>query len=592
MQETQSQSPGPLPEQPSGAGTAVKTKAVVAAGAVAVGLLLLVAQLVRLQIVQAGFYERQAEQQQVLHRQLSAQRGRIFDCQGRLLATSVQRWSIYADPKGVKQPEAAASALSKALGVPRDHLLREFQKESSFAWVKRQVTDVEAQRVHDLDLDGIYMEQESKRLYPQGSLAAQVIGFTDIDGRGLAGMELEMDTLLRGRPGMESVLCDGSRRIFRSPEDVVTGKPFDGYDVQLTIDAYIQNIAEQELGKASDKYRPEAAAAVVLDAQDGSVLAMASWPSYNPQSPSDTPVANQRNVAICDAYEFGSVLKPVCISAALECGTVQPETKFDCHQGTWRIGSRTLHDAHGYGILTVSEIISHSSNIGAAQVGMLLGAKLLYSAVHGFGFGRDAGLALPGEAGGIVRPFSAWSNYSVVSVSFGQELAATPLAVARAFGVFASGGRLLQPRVVKSVTPYEEREPIYTAGPAVVNATPISEETASKMRDMLRLVVQEGTGTSAKLADYDVGGKTGTAQLLSPDGKTYSNNRFMSSFCGIAPINDPRIVVLVCMKAPSRSGYYGGTVAAPAAAQIIEQTLCYLKVPQVPKTEVALGGKP
>ncbi len=582
-----------LPTGPSAtAGGALKAKASVAAGAIAVGLLLLVAQLARMQIVQAEFYQHQADQQQVLHRQLSAHRGRIFDCRGRLLASSVQRWSIYADPKGVLRPALAAALLSRTLDVSRTRLLRDFQKDSSFAWVKRQVTDTEADRVRKLALAGIHLQKESKRLYPQAPLAAHVVGFTDIDGRGLAGVERSMDTLLRGQPGIESVLCDGGRRIFRSPEDAVCREASNGYDVQLTIDAYVQNIAEQELAKAADEYRPEAAAAIVLDALDGSILAMASWPDYNPQDPTANPVANQRDVAICDAYEFGSVMKPIVIAAALECGTVQPETQFDCHGGLWRIGARTLHDAHAFGTLSVSDIVCHSSNIGAAQVGMALGRKLLYSAVYGFGLGRDSGLALPGEVGGIVRPMSAWNDYSVVSVSFGQELTITPLALARAFAVFANGGLLLQPRIVESVRPSAGGEPVYTAGPPVVSARPISAETARQVMAMLARVVAEGTGTRAQLSDYVVAGKTGTAQMLTPDGRTYSHSRYLASFCGIAPVGHPRIVVLVSLKAPSKNGHYGGTVAAPAVSQIIEQTLRYLKVPPAPRTEVALGESP
>ncbi len=592
MQGLESQSGIPATGQPRTAGGALKAKAAVAGGAIAVGLLLMVAQLARMQIVQADFYKQQADQQQVLHRQLSAHRGRIFDRSGRLLAASVQRWSIYADPKNVKKPEVASVLLSRALDVSRSRLLRDFGRDSSFAWVKRQVTDDEAARVRELGLEGIHLQKESKRLYPQAPLAAQVVGFTDIDGKGLSGVELEMDSLLRGQPGMESVLCDGGRRIFRSPEDAVSREPSNGYDVQLTIDAYVQNIAEQALAEAADQYRPEAATAIVLDVRDGSILAMASWPTYNPQDPTATPPANQRNVAICDAYEFGSVMKPVVIAAALECGTVEPGTQFDCHQGLWRIGSRTLHDAHTFGTLTVSDIICHSSNIGAAQVGLELGKKLLYSAVYGFGLGRDSGIALPGEVGGIVRPLSAWSDYSVVSVSFGQELTITPLALARAFAVFADGGRLLQPRIVESVRPSGGGEPVYTAGEPVVSARPISPSTASEVMAMLARVVAEGTGTQAKLSDYLVAGKTGTAQMLTPDGRTYSHTRFLASFCGIAPVNDPRIVVLVSLKAPSKNGHYGGTVAAPAVRQIVEQTLRYLKVPPSPHTEVALGESP
>jgi len=592
MQGLESHSNPPLTDRPSGAGPALKTRAAVAMGGLAVAFLLLIVQLARIQIVDADFYRHQAERQQVVRRQLSARRGRIFDRNGRLLASSVQRWSIYADPKGLKRPEAAAVVLSHILNVSRERLLRDFRKDTYFVWVKRQVSDQEAARVRELGLAGVHLQRESKRLYPQGALAAHVIGFTDIDGRGLAGIEMKMDALLRGRRGMEAVLCDGGRRIFGAPPDAVSEQPFNGYDVYLTLDAYIQNIVEQELAKAVQKHEPESATAVVLDVRDGSILSMASWPSFDPQAPAATPVGNQRNLAISDAYEFGSVLKPIAIAAALECGIVEPDTQFDCHNGQWRVGGRTLHDAHPYGLLTVSDIICHSSNIGAAQVGLRLGAELLHSAFYGFGFGRPGNVALPGEAGGIVRPLKAWNDYSVVSVSFGQELTATPLAVARAFAVFANGGRLLQPRIVKAVKPTDGGKAVYTAGPPLVSGSPISPRTAAQVFAMLARVVREGTGRNARLSDYPVAGKTGTAQMLRPDGRGYSDKRYLSSFCGIAPVGDPRIVVLVSLKAPTKNGYYGGTAAAPAARRIIERTLRYLKVPPAAAATLALGETP
>ena len=575
-----------------GPGRGLRVRSAAALGAIAVGFLLLIVQLARLQIAESHFYCGLARQQQIVSRLISAERGRIFDRQGRLLASSVPAWSVFADPKTVTKTERTAALLSQVLDLPEDGLLRDLQKDRFFVWVKRQVSEEEAQRVRRLGLPGVHMRRESKRLYPQGKLAAHVIGFTDIDGRGLAGIERTMDAILRGRPGMEKVLCDGGRRIIRSPYDRLERVPFNGFDVTLSLDAYVQSIAEEVLAQAVEKHKPECAATVVMDPSDGSVLAMACWPDFNPQHPADTPVGHQRNVAVTDAYEFGSVFKPITVGLALESRLVEPETQFDCHQGQWQIGRRPLRDVHPYGVLTVSDILCHSSNIGAAQIGQALGAGAFHRGVRQFGFGRATGIALPGEAGGIVRPGRAWNEYSVVSVAFGQELSATPLAMARAFATFANGGRLLQPRIVDCVTRAADGLVAYTAGEPTELARPLNAETASTVLAMLRRVVAEGTGRNAQLPDYQIAGKTGTAQLLREDGRGYSQSRHLSSFIGIAPVDSPRVVVLVTLKNPTKNGHYGGVVAAPAVREIARRTLRYMDVPPAEPLQLASGEEP
>jgi len=575
------------------AGRGLKVRAAMAMGLVLVAFLLLAARLGRLQVSEAAEYRRLAAQQQVLSRELAARRGRILDREGRLLATTVQRWSVYADPQAVQDAERTALLLSRLLSMPADRLRASLARDRCFVWVKRQVTDQEAQAVRTLALPGVHMRRESKRLYPQGRLAAHVIGFTDVDGRGLAGVEARMDALLRGRPGLEDVQCDGGRRIIRLPHETVKRTPFNGYDVRLTLDAYVQSIAEEELAAAVAKHEPECATAVVMDAQDGAVLAMASWPDFDPQEPARSPVGNQRNVALCDAYEFGSAFKPVVAALALEDGRVTPESTFDCHQGEWRIGRRTLHDAHGYGVLSVSDIICHSSNIGMAQISMALGLERLYGGIRRFGFGRPTGLALPGESGGILRPYRAWNDYSLVSVAFGQELAVTALSLVRAFAAFGNGGRLLQPRIIQSVRHTHTGEVVYAAGEPVTTGRPISDATARQVLAMIRRVVEEGTGRRARNSEYALAGKTGTAQLLRADGRAYSDGRHLSTFIALAPVPDCRIVVLVSLKAPSKNGHYGGTVAAPAVQNICRRTLRHLRVPpSEPSPRLALGARP
>ncbi|NLW49462.1 MAG: penicillin-binding protein 2 [Candidatus Brocadiaceae bacterium] len=575
------------------AGRGLRIRAGAAMALVLVAFLLLAGRLGQMQISQGAEYRRLADQQQMLDRELAAWRGRILDSRGRLLASTVQRWSVYADPQAIADPDGAAVLLGSTLDLPVGRLRERLARDRSFVWIKRQVTEREADAVRGLALPGIHMRRESKRLYPQGRLAAHVIGFTDIDGRGLAGIEARMDALLRGRPGSESVLCDGGRRIICPPAGNRTREPFDGFDVQLTLDAYVQAIAEEELAAAVRSHQPECATALVMDVLDGSLLAMASWPDFDPQAPADSPVRNQRNVAICDAYEFGSSFKPVVAALALEDGTVRPETTFDCHQGRWRIGRRTLNDVHAYGLLTVSDILCHSSNIGMAQVSMALGLERLYAGIRRFGFGRPTGIALPGESGGIMRPFRTWNDYSVVSVSFGQELAVTALSLVRAFAALANGGRLPQPHIVRSIRHTTTGREIYSASGALGATHPVSAATSGQVLTMMRRVVEEGTGRQAISAEYALAGKTGTAQLLTEDGRGYSNSRHLSTFVAVGPVPDCRIAVLVTLKAPTRHGYYGGTVAGPAVRNICLRTLRHLRVPpSEPSPILALGAHP
>jgi len=585
--EGRAQSPTSRP----GASRQLKTRATVALGLVLAAFVVLTGRLARLQIVEGPAYRRLADRQQVLSRELAAQRGNIYDRNGRLLASTVRRWSIYADPRDVKQPDATAAALSPILGVSGGHLTGQFGRDSCFAWLKRQVPDALADRVRSLALPGIYMRRECKRLYPQGALAAQVIGFTDVDGRGLAGIESRMDPLLRGRPGMESVLCDGGRHPIFSPEAMIETAPFNGYDVVLTLDAYIQNIAEQELAQAVEDHQPESATAIVMDVHDGSLLAMASWPTFNPQAAAHGSARALRDMAINDAYEYGSAFKPIPVSLAIERGLTTPDSRFDCHNGSWLIGKRMLHDVHPYGILTVSDIITESSNIGAAQVSMLLGPQALHKGVCSFGFGAPTGIALPGEVGGIMRPGKLWNQYSVVSVAFGQEMAVTPIAMTRAFAAFGNGGKLPEPRIVKTIRHASTGEVIYTAGDPVAAGQPISADTAQKVLEMLRRVVEEGTAKSARNDEYPLAGKTGTAQLLRPDRRGYGD-RYLSTFIALGPFPDCRIVILVTLKAPTKGGYYGGTVAAPVVKNIAVRTLRYMEVPPAPPVQVAVDNRP
>jgi cell division protein FtsI (penicillin-binding protein 3) len=564
-------------------GRATRLRAAVALGAVSLAFVGLTGRLAHLQIVRADHYSAMAIEQQVVSRRLSARRGDVLDASGRRLASSVRVWSVFADPSQLRDLGTTADALARTLELDSDRLLTRFRArpKSRFAWVKRQITPSEARAVRKLALHGVHMRREYDRSYPHGTRAAHVIGFTDIDGRGLAGIELQMDALLRGRAGMELARCDGGRRAMQTSAAGVRRDPFNGHDVQLTLDLQVQIIAEQELDEAFEKHAPESAMVVVLDVQSGAVLAMASLPGYAPESAGDFPPEARRNMSVTDAYEFGSVMKPFTIALALDAGTVTPETVFDCHGGNWRVtAGRTLHDAHEYGPLSVFEILVHSSNIGAAQIAMRLGLQPLHDGIVSFGFATRSEIALPGEIGGIVHDARYWNDpHSVISVSFGQEIAVTPLAVTRAFAALANEGVLPEPHVVRGIVHTGTGQTVYTAAERPGRRV-VSADAARAVMAMLHQVVERGTGKRAQIKGYTVGGKTGTAQLPNPAARGYADGKYLSSFVAVAPVEQSRIAVLVALKAPTKGGHYGGTVAAPAVRNIVERTLMHLRVPR------------
>lgn len=558
----------------------MKLRAVIAMGALFAALLLLVARLAQIQLTDHDRYARLALQQHTVERATAPRRGTIYDTCGRSLATSVVRSSIFADPSALEDAEAAALLLSRALDLEWRALHEKLTTPRQFVWVKRQVSDAEAERVRAMSLEGVHVRQEHHRHYPQSRVACHVVGFTDTDGRGLAGVEFELDRLLQGRPGLEALACDARRRVIRQADDQPLEPRANGYEVHLTIDSCLQAIVQEELALAAEKHEPESAWAVVLDARTGGVLAMASWPDFDPNCAGMSPPASRRNRLITDIYEFGSIMKPFAVAAALEEGRVTPETQFDCHNGAWRVGARTVHDVHPYGTLTVSDIITKSSNIGAAQIGLLLGVERFHRRLESFGLCGPTGIGLPGEAGGLLRAPQRWNEHSLISVSFGQEHATTPLSVVCAFNVFPTGGLLLHPQILKKVALPGVGQPVYEMnGPLPVRRV-LSPQNAAHVMRMLRRVVEEGTGRSARLAEYAVAGKTGTAQLIREDGRGYRDGAYLSSFVGMAPAEDPRLTVLVSLKAPSKNGYYGGVVAAPACRSIILRSLRYMGVPE------------
>jgi cell division protein FtsI (penicillin-binding protein 3) len=572
---------------PARAPRGARLRAYFGAGILSLLLLALAGRLVQIQILQHRRFRKLSYQQQTVNRSLAGRRGDICDRTGRLLAVSVQRWSIFADPSVIEEPEATAIILGRTLNVAEKHIERRLRTNRRFAWVKRQVSDSEAERVRRLDLKGVHFRREYHRLYPPVRLFGHVVGFTDIDGRGLSGAEVEFDRLLRSTSGKEKVQRDAIGRVIRRPGDEPLLRPSDGYDIHLTVDAYIQDVARKAVSRQVEKHKPDSAWAVVMNVQTGAVLAMVNWPEFDPNAPADTEPAGRRNRILTDSYEFGSVMKPITVAAALEAGLVETDTEFQCHNGAWRVGYRVVHDVHGYDRLSVADIVVHSSNIGVAQIGLRLGARRFYDSLRRFGFGNPTGINLPGEVSGILRPVDRWNKHSLISVAFGQEIATTPLSVATAFCSIANGGLLLRPRIVHKVVNSETGRVVVEGGQGEVVRRAISSRTAEQVLTIMRRVVTEGTGRRVALEEYPVAGKTGTASLPRRDGRGYSN-RYLGSFIGIAPADNPRIVVLVSLKAPTKGSYYGGTVAGPACRTIILKTLQYLNVPET-TTETAMA---
>ncbi len=548
---------------------------------------IVVARLVQIQIVRHDEYMVRALRQQERTITLTPVRGSIMDARGRVLAESISAESVYADPQVVADAKAAAKALAAVPGI--DATAKEIEEKLSsgggFVWVARQLPLPVAARVRQLKINGVYFLEEHRRSYPRGTLAANVIGYVGVDGQGLAGIEHSFDSYVRGHAGKVTVLRDARRGAYLVGAEGAN-RPADGKDVVLTIDSVIQFITERALSRAIEKYRASGGSAIVMDPRDGSILAMASLPTFDPNRFGDFPPASWRNRNVQDMYEPGSTFKIVTASAGLEEGVVTPSQILDCGDGTFQIGNNFIHEHGGnhYGLISFEEVMMHSSNIGALQVGLALGPQRFYDYIRRFGFGKRTGIQLPGETAGLVRRTDKWSALSNAEMSIGQEVGVTPLQLARAVATVANGGVRVEPRIVDRVIDAEGQTVYQPQRAAPVRV--ISEKTAAVLNEILKAVVARGTGVNAALADQIVAGKTGTAQVAMRGG--YSPDRFIASFAGYVPADRPRLVILVVVDEP-RLSQYGGTVAAPAFREIAEATLRYLGVaPSIPARSLAL----
>ena len=528
-----------------------------------VGFIALVVRAVWVQGFGNSFYEEKGNKATLRSIEMPASRGKILDRHGEVLATSLLAKAIIAFPDAIPEnlSKEKVSQLAKLLEVSESELRKKFASERNQVFLKRQVDLDIAKQIKELGIPGIAQNNEYKRLYPEGEAMAHIVGFTNVEDRGQEGMELAKEKELAGQPGRRRVIQD---RLGRYVEGLgIISPPRDGADLQLSIDSKVQFLAFNELKAIAEKHRAKAAGAVVLDVQTGEVLALANWPTYNPNSRTNLSGEQLRNRVLTDTFEPGSTIKPFAISLAMEKGLVQPNTSMSIGK-SMVIGKKAITDTHPYSVLTVSEIVQKSSNIGTVKMAMQLQPQEMWEMFQAIGLGQAPNLGFPGAVAGRLRPYKNWVPIEQATMSYGYGLSASLFQMARAYSIFARDGELVPATIYKTSG--------FPKGTQVISA-----KTAIQMREMLELVTQTGgTATNAQTMGYRVGGKTGTAHKV--EGKGYASNKYRGFFVGMAPMSAPRIVVAVMVDEPSTGGYYGGVVAAPAFANIVAGTLRTMNV--------------
>lgn len=516
------------------------------------------------------------------------QRGEILDCRGRVLAASSKIRTVFAEPRIVKDVSEFGRKLGPLLRVPPDQVTELVLKSKNPGFVKLTVGASEDQCQRASKIYGVGIESQWQRSWPTGCLASHVVGFTSADNRGLGGIELEFDRELRGIPSQNVFFADAFRRPIAVKKQ--NGVLQDGAGIILTIDATIQQFARAELDKRLDEFRAESGVAIVAEPKTGAILATVSLPDYEPERAGLVDANNLRNRALTDQYEPGSILKPIVAAIALDAGVVNTGGKIHCEDGFYSgkgFGKITEYRNHRFGDMTVAQILIKSSNIGMAKVGQRLGSDRMYAGLRVFGFGRRTGVDLPGEVEGLLRRPGDWTGYSVTRIPFGQEISVTAMQLVRAFCVLANGGHAVRPHVVRAMVDHNGKVIKQNGGQRTRVGFVVKPEVAKWIvNEALVGVVNEGTGSRAKLEKWQVFGKTGTANIAKEDERGYSDTDYVASFIAGAPADDPAVLVLVSIRKPDKSlgkGYTGGAVASPVAAAILEKTLNYLKVPPTVK---------
>jgi len=546
---------------------------------VAGAFIVILAQLVNLQVLDAPRLASRAENQHHKTIRLAGERGTITDRNGAILAKNMDVPSISADPSKITKPRATARSLAKVLPVSAKGVEKRLKgKGRHFSWVYRKADPTQAAKVMALKLPGIHQIPESRRFYPKGELLGHILGFAGMDNQGLSGIEQVYNKALQGKKITVVVERDALGRSIM-PTDSRYDRPDHGADITLTIDEVIQYHVERELDKAMATTKAKGAQAIVMDPRTGEILAMAVRPKFDPNRAGSFKPEEARNRLITDPYEPGSTMKIFLAATALKEGVVTLEEKIDCENGRMPLRGGAMHDTHAYESLSFEQVLVKSSNIGSAKVGMRLGEDRLYNGLLAFGFGKKTGIELAGESAGLLYPVKRWSGRSLASVAIGQELAVTPIQLVTAAAAVANGGKLMRPYLVKSV---KQGQTTTTVHPEARRRVMSKADAADLRRALVGVTEKGGTATQAAIPGYNVAGKTGTAQKADLIRGGYAKGKYVSSFLGMVPAEDPRLVMLVVID-EAQGKYYGGTVAAPVFKAVATPSLQYMGVH--PKTD-------
>ncbi|SEA99920.1 penicillin-binding protein 2 [Variovorax sp. YR216] len=534
---------------------------------IALGFIVLAARAAYVQVIDNAFFQRQGEVRFTRTLELPANRGRILDRNGLLLAQSVVAPSIWAIPEDIERddPEVKAKLrqVAKLLGMPQKDFDKKLEDEDkTFVWVKRQVDEPIAKEIAALNIKGIYQRKEYKRQYPEGESAAHVVGFTNVEDNGQEGIELAFNKELAGKPGSRRVIKDRLGRVVEGVGEQVP--PSEGKDIQLSIDSKVQFFAYQKLRDAVTFHKAKAGSVVVLDAVTGEVLALANYPSYVPDKRQNLTGEQLRNRALTDVFEPGSTMKPITVATALEAGRIKPQTIIETSPGRYSLGGFTISDTHNYGSLTVEGVIQKSSNIGALKISQKMTPHEMWDSYTALGYGQKPQIQFPGAVTGRLRPWKSWKPVEQATMAYGYGLSASLFQMAHSYTAFAHDGDVIPATILKSPDP-------------AVGVKVFSPQTAASVRRMLQMAAGPGgTGPLAQTIGYSVGGKSGTAHKQV--GRGYASKQYRSWFTGLAPIEKPRIIVAVMIDEPSNGSYFGGIVAAPVFSEVVQQTLRMMNV--------------
>ena len=535
-----------------------------------VWMAVVLARLSYLQLFSYSEYIAKAQHQQQRVFEISPMRGTIYDRKGRELAVSLPMDSVFGDPAEITDVEMVARLLSRVLDSPPEEIETKIRQARTPVRLAKKLSPEAVQRITDMNLRGVFFQKENRRVYPQRELAASVLGYVDVDEKGIGGIEYSLDKQIRGRPGKMMVMADGRRRWYDRNESAADP----GAGITLTIDETIQYIAEKELARSIAETHALAGTVLVQDTNSGELLAVANWPTFDPNDPGKYPDDARGDRAVSAAYEPGSTFKVLTLTGAIENGVATPDDLIDCQMGTITIAGRLIHDWKKFGVLSVRGILANSSDVGAIKVALRLGAPRFNDAVRAFGIGRLTGIDLPGENRGLLRPIEEWQASSIGSLAMGQEVSVTPIQIISAISAVGNGGTLNRPHVVREIDGGTPGALPSDPGPQ----TATDAKTAAAVRGMMEDVMLEGTGKHSQLDGFTAGGKSGTAQKIDPKTGRYSSTQYNSSFLGFAPVNNPAITILVVLDSPV-GPHHGGEVGGPVFKRVAEQVLAYLGVP-------------